>query len=207
MDINLENLQENKNLYNACMKDIMEKRSNLMKQEGELEEKKDLLVDDDEIARIDNEKAKIAHEINLLTTLFENSKLELEIIQLQEKLLKNMITETEYNNSITEIQKQKEQLSISNNKLEQEPTSSDELTQEKSTILSDKLNKKPEYKQEQITRQTDKQTKSLRERIKFELTTQMHANILENYIRTKTELPQKNEETPKEEGREFDSIA
>lgn len=185
MNINLESIKENKNLCNACMKDIIKKRSNLMKQESELEEKKDLLVDDDEIARIDNEKAKIVHEINSLTTLFENSKLELEIIQLQEELLKNMITETEYNNSVAEIAKQREQLSIS----------------------SDKLNKKPEYKQEQITSQTDKQTKSLRERIKFELTTQMHANILENYRRTKIELHQNGEETPKEEGIGFDSMA
>lgn len=181
MDINLENLQENKNLCNACMKDIMEKRSNLMKQEGELEEKKDLLVDDDEIARIDNEKAKIAHEINSLTTLFENSKLELEIIQLQEELLKNMITETEYNNSVAEIAKQREQLGVFV-KTEEKPILNDELT-------------------------TDKKTESFRQRIKFELTTQIHARILENYKKTDKEFAKKSKENPKDVGTEINDIA
>lgn len=93
MEINLENV-------NACLKSVMEQRSNLMIKLNDLEEESELLVDEEKKENAENEISKVHQEIKLLDLLVESYKLDLEIVELNQELLNNMISQSEYEKSV-----------------------------------------------------------------------------------------------------------
>ena len=207
MNINLEMVQEDKNLYNNYMKNAIAQRSILIKQMSELEVKKELVIDEEEIERIYYEITNIVHEINSLTLLFEISKLNLEISELQEQRLKNFITEEQYRDGVAEIEKQKEQLEYSKENME--------LEKEQAIISSNELEQgevsDPRYELDRTNDEKEelekKQTESFKERLNFEITAQMHEEIIKRYKQVEVKFTKEKEEPYKESGIEFDSMA
>lgn len=111
MEVTLETVEKNKQLYNENIRKIIEERAMLMKQVSELRRKKEALTDEIDIADVDFEESKLVQQINDLTSVFKSNKLTLEQLGLQQDRLELNIDQETYSNGIVANRKAKADLS------------------------------------------------------------------------------------------------
>lgn len=111
MEVTLETVEKNKQIYNENIKKIIEQRAELMKQVSELRRKKETLTDEIDIAEVDFEESKLVQQINDLTSVFKSNKLTLEQLGLQQDRLELKIDQETYSNGIVANRKSKADLS------------------------------------------------------------------------------------------------
>lgn len=111
MEVTLETVEKNKQIYNENIKKIIEQRAELMKQVSELRRKKETLTDEIDIAEVDFEESKLVQQINDLTAVFKSNKLTLEQLGLQQDRLELKIDQETYSNGIVANRKAKADLS------------------------------------------------------------------------------------------------
>lgn len=91
MEVTLESVQKNKEIYDENIKKIVQERAELMKQVTELRRKRETLTDEIDIAELDFEEANLIQQINDLTYVFKGNKLTLEQLGLQQDILESKI--------------------------------------------------------------------------------------------------------------------
>lgn len=111
MEVTLETVEKNKQIYNENIKKIMEERAELMKQVSELRRKRETLTDEIDIAKLDFEESKLVQQINNLTAVFRGNKLTLEQLDLQQDILESKIDRETYSKGMVANRKAKADLS------------------------------------------------------------------------------------------------
>lgn len=111
MEVTLETVEKNKQIYNENIRKIMEERAKLMKQVSELRRKRETLTDEIDIAELDFEESKLVQQINDLTSVFKSNKLTLEQLDLQQDALEMKIDRETYSNGTVANRKAKADLS------------------------------------------------------------------------------------------------
>lgn len=111
MEVTLEIVEKNKQIYNENIRKIMEERAELMKQVSELRRKRETLTDEIDIAELDFEESELVQQINDLTAVFKGNKLTLEQLDLQQDILELKIDRETYSNGIVSNRKAKADLS------------------------------------------------------------------------------------------------
>lgn len=111
MEVTLETVEKNKQIYNENIKKIMEERAELMKQVSELRRKRETLTDEIDIAKLDFEESKLVQQINDLTAVFRGNKLTLEQLDLQQDILESKIDRETYSKGMVANRKAKADLS------------------------------------------------------------------------------------------------
>ena len=111
MEVTLETVEKNKQIYNENIKKIMEERAELMKQVSELRRKRETLTDEIDIAKLDFEESKLVQQINDLTAVFRGNKLTLEQLDLQQDILESKIDRETYSKGMVANRKAKAGLS------------------------------------------------------------------------------------------------
>lgn len=111
MEVTLETVEKNKQIYNENIRKIMEERAKLMKQVSELRRKRESLTDEIDIAELDFEESKLVQQINDLTAVFRGNKLTLEQLDLQQDILESKIDRETYSKGIVANRKAKADLS------------------------------------------------------------------------------------------------
>ena len=111
MEVTLESVQKNKEIYNENIKKILQDRAELMKQVTELRRTRESLIDEIDIAKLDFEESKLVQQINDLTSVFKGNKLTLEQLRLQQDILESKIDRETYSKCIVANRKAKEDLS------------------------------------------------------------------------------------------------
>ena len=111
MEVTLESVQKNKEIYDENIKKILQERAELMKQVTELRRKRETLTDEIDIAELDFEEAKLIQQIAGLTSSFQNNKLTLEQLNAQEDILTQRISKEKYTDRIVANRKAKQDLS------------------------------------------------------------------------------------------------
>lgn len=111
MEVTLESVQKNKEIYNKNINKIKKQRAELIKKVIELRKQKETLTDEIFIAQLDFEEAKLVQQINDLTSVFKTNKLTLEQLELQEDVLKSKIDRETYSKGMVTNRKAKANLS------------------------------------------------------------------------------------------------
>ena len=111
MEVTLETVEKNKQIYNENIRKIMEDRAELMKRVSELRRKRETLTDEIDIAELDFEESKLVQQINDLTAVFKGNKLTLEQLDLQQDILESKIDRETYSKGIVANRKAKADLS------------------------------------------------------------------------------------------------
>lgn len=111
MEVTLETVEKNKQIYNENIRKIMEERAELMKQVSELRRKRETLTDEIDIAELDFEESKLVQQINDLTSVFKGNKLTLEQLDLQQDILEMKIDRETYSKGMVANRKAKADLS------------------------------------------------------------------------------------------------
>ena len=107
MEVTLESVQKNKEIYNENIKKILQDRAELMKQVTELRRTRESLIDEIDIAKLDFEESKLVQQINDLTSVFKGNKLTLEQLRLQQDILESKLIEKHIQNVLLQTGKQK----------------------------------------------------------------------------------------------------
>jgi len=111
MEVTLESVQKNKEIYNENIKKILQDRAELMKQVTELRRTRESLIDEIDIAKLDFEESKLVQQINDLTSVFKGNKLTLEQLGLQQDILESKIDRETYSKCMVANRKAKADLS------------------------------------------------------------------------------------------------
>lgn len=111
MEVTLESVQKNKEIYNENIKKILQDRAELMKQVTELRRIRESLTDEIDIAKLDFEESKLVQQINDLTSVFKGNKLTLEQLGLQQDILESKIDRETYSKGMVANRKEKANLS------------------------------------------------------------------------------------------------
>lgn len=111
MEVTLESLQKNKEIYNENIKKILQDRAELMKQVTELRRTRESLIDEIDIAKLDFEESKLVQQINDLTSVFKGNTLTLEQLGLQQDILESKIDRETYSKCVVANRKAKADLS------------------------------------------------------------------------------------------------
>lgn len=111
MEVTIESVQKNKEIYNENIKKILQDRAELMKQVTELRRKRESLTDEIDIAKSDFEESKLLQQINDLTSVFKGNKLTLEQLGLQQDILESKIDRETYSKGMVANRKEKADLS------------------------------------------------------------------------------------------------
>lgn len=100
MEVTLESIQKNKELYNENMQKLLQERADLMKKVADLRRKRDSLEDSLEIAKLDFEESNLIQQINDITYTYKGNKLTLEQLGLQEDVLETKIDRQAYSDGM-----------------------------------------------------------------------------------------------------------
>lgn len=111
MEVTLESVQKNKEIYNKNIKKILQDRAELMKQVTELRKTRESLIDEIDIAKLDFEESKLVQQINDLTSVFKVNTLTLEQLGLQQDILESKIDRETYSKCMVANRKAKADLS------------------------------------------------------------------------------------------------
>lgn len=112
MQVTIESVLKNKQLYNGYVQKVLQDRKQLMQQVAELRKNKQSMTDEKDIARNEFDESKLIQEINSLTNSFKGYKLTLEQLDLQQDVIEGRIDKETYAKGMDENKRAKVDLSL-----------------------------------------------------------------------------------------------
>ena len=112
MQVTIESVLKNKQLYNGYVQKVLQDRKQLMQQVAELRKNKQSMTDEKDIARNEFDESKLILEINSLTNSFKGYKLTLEQLDLQQDVIEGRIDKETYAKGMDENKRAKVDLSL-----------------------------------------------------------------------------------------------
>ena len=112
MQVTIESVLKNKQLYNGYVQKVLQDRKQLMQQVAELRKNKQSMTDEKDIARNEFDESKLIQEINSLTNSFKSYKLTLEQLDLQQDVIEGRIDKETYAKGMDENKRAKVDLSL-----------------------------------------------------------------------------------------------
>ena len=112
MQVTIESVLKNKQMYNDYIQKVSQDRKQLMQQVTELRKNKQSMTDEKDIARNEFDESKLIQEINSLTNSFKSYKLTLEQLDLQQDVIEGRIDKETYAKGMDENKRAKVDLSL-----------------------------------------------------------------------------------------------
>ena len=112
MQVTIESVLKNKQMYNDYIQKVSQDRKQLMQRVTELRKNKQSMTDEKDIARNEFDESKLIQEINSLTNSFKSYKLTLEQLDLQQDVIEGRIDKETYAKGMDENKRAKVDLSL-----------------------------------------------------------------------------------------------